>query len=520
MNAAEATPRFVDSATPPTRFNVSHAWILLILSLALVGVTWIVYFGPVLPYAVLAPELDEVINTAAVVIAGSVAVRAWIRFHEAGEIDSLLLASAFLVLFMDGLLRVALFLTASELYGSFTISDPGQAPIYGWTLRRVLAALLLLAAVITAGQRPHVGRLTRLGILLGPAAVAVLFSVIVLNNESVLPVVVSPESLRTLLQPGQNFQLEWISAGLVATQILPGILFAAAAIMVVRSSSASTRRNYHLLLSAALLVAAISQVHYALVPGVYGDLVPSGDVLRLLFYVLALAAISVAAADDLIQLRRANEELRVLRAAEAEHATALERARIAREIHDGMAQELWLARLTTGSLANADLPPAAHETVERLDTILERALGEARQAIVTLQPSTDERFGELLSRYVDDYGDHFGMEIDCSLDTERSPDPAQQAELLRICRESLSNARKHADATRVRVSLKDEGSDLLLSIADNGRGFDPDHVMVGFGLESMRQRAQIVGAELNIDSAEMAGTRVTVRVPISERPSA
>ena len=483
-------------------------------SVVLAGVTLIVYFLPGVDYAVNAPELDEVINTVAVVIAGSVSVRAWVRYHETHELESLLAASAFLILFVDGLLRLVLALINSPLYAGYTAATPGQAPLYGWTVRRLLAAALLLAAVLVAGRTPRLGRLAVAATLFVPAAVALLFSLFVLNNQSLLPVLVPPEDLQRLLVPGQTFDTALVSVPLLITQLAIGVLFGAAALLEVRSARRGGQWSYSVMLSVALLFAAVSQVHYALVPGVYTQLVPSGDFLRLGFYVLVLAAVAVATADDLGQLRKANSELEVLRAGEAERAAAAERARLAREIHDGISQELWLARLTTGSLAqSANLQPEEQEVVSRLDSILDRALAEARQAIVTLQPETGEHFGELLQRYVDDYADHFGMDIKCVADGDATPAPHAQAELLRICREALNNARKHADASVVRVRLAQDAEGISLSIADNGGGFDAAQVRSGFGLESMRQRAESLGARLEIKSAPMDGTRVTVRLP-------
>jgi len=514
MTGAEAISTSASGTRGRSDTGWPYIWLLLFLLGTLLALTWLVYFGPVVPYAVYAPELDEIINTAAVVIAGSVAVRSWVRYHETAELDSLLYSSAFLILFMDGLLRIVLQTSGSTLYELFAPDQPGQAPLYGWTARRILAAGLLLAGVLATGRRQRLGRTSMLAILFVPAVLAVVFSVLALSNEARLPALVAPEALRVVLQPGQSFDLAWVSPSLLVSQIVAGLLFAAGAVVAIRTPTFRARRGYILLIAAALIIAAVGQVHYGLVPGVYRDLLPSGDMLRLAFYLIALAAVAVASSEDLVQLREANRELHLLRASEAERATSLERARIAREIHDGMAQELWLARLTAGSLGDAQLPPNARATVERLDTILERALGEARQAIVTLQPSADERFGHLLTRYVDDYADHFGMEIECAVDTERSPTPDQQADLLRICREALSNARRHADATRVRVTFEIHGEEFVLSIADNGHGFDPDHTRSGFGFESMRQRAANLGGRLEIESAPLDGARVSVHLPL------
>lgn len=496
----------------PDTFAKRYAWAYAALFAALLALTGLVYLWPGLSYAVDAPELDQVLNTTAVVIAASVAIRAWVRYHETAEVDALLQSSAFLILFLDGLLRIVLSLANSSLYAGYAAAAPGQAPLYGWTVRRVLAGGLLLAAACLPQRTVHLRAIGTTAVLLIPAALMLLFSLLVLGNEQALPVLVPTIDLQRILQPGQMFDASLISVPLLITQLVPGALFGLAA-LAYWASAGRTGLNGRLL-SIALLLAAFSQLHYALVPGVYSDIVPSGDFLRIAFYVLMLAAVAVATAGDLIQLRRANTELQQLRAAEAERAAAEERARLAREIHDGMAQELWLARLTTGSLVEStSLAGEDRKTVDRLDGILDRALSEARQAIVTLQPGADERFGELLRRYVDDYADHFGMDIECVADADATPAPHAQAQLLRICREALNNARRHADASVVRVRLTSDADQISLTVADNGSGFDPTRVKAGFGLDSMHQRAEALGARLDIQSAPRDGTRVIVTLP-------
>lgn len=510
MDVAETAIRARVTPAPGARDR--FGWLLLLIFVALVALTGVVYLWPGISYAVDAPELDGILNTTAVVIAGSVAIRTWVRYHETGEIDALLQSSAFLILFFDGLLRIVLSLMDSPLYAGYAAAMPGQGPLYGWTIRRLFAGGLLLAAAYLPRRTARLSAPKATAVLYVPSALVLLFSLAVLSNESALPAIVPGDALRAILLPGQQFAASLISLPLLLTQLLPGILFGLAAwATAARSSSTGLTGR---LLAVALLFAAFSQLHYALVPGVYSDVVPSGDFLRITFYLLMLIAVAVATATDLVQLRQANTELQGLRAAEAERAASLERARIASEIHDGIAQELWLARLTVGQLGESPaISGAERRTVDRLDGILDRALAEARQAIVTLQPTTNQHFGELLRRYVDDYSDHFGIDIEFSEDGEGALPPHVQAELLRICREALNNARRHADATVVRISVSAAGDRLSLVIADNGGGYDPRKVKPGFGLQSMRQRAESLGATLSVESAPMDGTRVTVRLP-------
>jgi signal transduction histidine kinase len=196
-----------------------------------------------------------------------------------------------------------------------------------------------------------------------------------------------------------------------------------------------------------------------------------------------------------------------------------ERARIAREIHDGLAQDLWYAKLKQSRLAQllageGEPRVLSDEVAEAIDA----ALAEARRAVVAMRPGAE--VGHLLDqigRQVEDFSDRFAVRAEIMT---RGPVPAMeprtQAEVLRIVQEALNNVRKHADATVVRVGLE-SGDDLRLTIADNGRGFRPDVPTGGFGLESMRQRAELIGATLTVSSEPQDGTRIELVIPLARR---
>jgi signal transduction histidine kinase len=183
-----------------------------------------------------------------------------------------------------------------------------------------------------------------------------------------------------------------------------------------------------------------------------------------------------------------------------------------------MSQELWFAKLKQGRLMNvAELPAEARGLAEEVAGAIESALAEARQAIMALRPAEGATFAQVVERYVEDFSDRFGIPAYCRCDpaAERLPSRSQ-AELLRIVQEALNNARKHADATRVRVEVEATPSGMRLTVVDNGQGFEPDAPRSGYGLQSMRERAGIIGATLAIDSRPQDGTRVIVEVPTVE----
>lgn len=203
-------------------------------------------------------------------------------------------------------------------------------------------------------------------------------------------------------------------------------------------------------------------------------------------------------------------------------ATAEERERLARELHDGLAQDLWLAKLKTGRLAALpDLGAEARLLTGELGAAVEASLVEARHAVAAMRLTGEENGGlrELLARSLEDFEDRFGLGIEFECDAILPPlSPRVEAETLRIAQEALTNVRRHADATVVRVRATTDGDRFVLEVRDNGRGFDPASPGPAvYGLTGMRERASLIGGQLEIRSAPRMGTcvRLDVRIPTS-----
>lgn len=201
-----------------------------------------------------------------------------------------------------------------------------------------------------------------------------------------------------------------------------------------------------------------------------------------------------------------------------------ERERIAREMHDGMAQSLSYLnfQLTTVGrmLQRANYRAAARE-VEEMRHLIEETYADARQAIFDLKMETTERgFIPYLQQYVAEFGRRNKVEAVMELQEEFEPelDTTVEIQLVRIVQEALTNIRKHAQASRIRVDVYKEGGSLRISIVDDGIGFkrtgrgSPDG---RFGLAIMRERAESVGGEFELHSSPGEGTRVSVRVPLA-----
>lgn len=501
------------NASTTDRFGV----VLVLLAVVLGAATLAIFFVPGFYFAVPAPEADTFVNTAGTVGAAAVAAFAWIRYRDSHRIDALLQSSAFLTLAVAGGFRTALQATGQGVYEGFSVDHPGQAPIYAWTFARLVAGSLLLTGAISTLNRWRSPGWRAGGMLLLGPLVTVGYSILVLLLEPSLPVILPAQTLQALVARGTVLDASITSPPLVIIELIISFVFVVSAIAYARVWRRGERDGYTALLAVSLLFAAFTQVHFAFAPSAYADIVTSGDMLRLGFYLLVFAAVGTAIRDDLRSLRRANVDLERLRRADAERISAEERARLAREVHDGLVQDLWLARLTSGRVAEiARLPHDAREMLRRLDATLESAQGEARQALITLQARSDVPFGELLKRFVDDYADRFDIDIERDIDAQAAPPPDIQTELLRLCREALNNVRKHADASRVRVIFKRSDDLIRLVISDNGKGFDRATLNGrGFGMESMRQRAAKVGGRLDVRSEPMGGTTVELELPVT-----
>jgi signal transduction histidine kinase len=196
-----------------------------------------------------------------------------------------------------------------------------------------------------------------------------------------------------------------------------------------------------------------------------------------------------------------------------------ERARLAREIHDGLAQDLWLAKLTASKLArHPSLDSDARVLAEDLLRSIDAGLTEAQTAVVAMRPQAGSitSLSKLVERQVEDFSDRFGIRVDCHVDEGPPVSPRISVEVLRVLQEALNNVRKHANARRVLVTLESQGGAITLSVRDDGTGFDPGTLHRGYGRQSMLERAQSIGAHLTVDSTPGGGTTVTLRVPASQ----
>ena len=201
-----------------------------------------------------------------------------------------------------------------------------------------------------------------------------------------------------------------------------------------------------------------------------------------------------------------------------------ERERLARELHDSVAQTLSYLGMQA-SLAHQQLiggqSEAAQASLQELSSVAQAAYADVREAIFNLRTTMPAGMAlpTALRMYLAEYRLHSGLDARLVVDNERLAElPAEvAAELLRVIQEALTNVRKHARASRVWVCLEREDDGSLIRIEDDGVGFDWAQAAAPgrrrFGLHVMRERAESVGATLTIDSQPGCGTRVLIRIP-------
>jgi len=214
-----------------------------------------------------------------------------------------------------------------------------------------------------------------------------------------------------------------------------------------------------------------------------------------------------------------------LRSQAAELAASQERAHLARELHDSVTQALFSMGLTlrTLELLLATDPQAANEKVAELRELQKDALAEMRTLIFELRPSSLESDGlvQALRTHATAVQRRTGLAIVVDAEQiERLPLSTEEA-LYRIGQEALHNVVKHANASHATIRIVREGDLVRLSVTDDGAGFEPSEVPRGhLGLIGMRQRVDLVGGELRVESKPGRGTLVEASVPGDEDPSA
>jgi signal transduction histidine kinase len=233
-------------------------------------------------------------------------------------------------------------------------------------------------------------------------------------------------------------------------------------------------------------------LHLVLAPPRGTTYVAEGDFLRLLAFGLMLVG-----------------AWRAIRAAELGRAVAEERARVAREIHDGLAQYLF-ALTTHAQMLQAGAP--VEEVAPQLTQAAALAQQETRFAILALSSASGTApFDTALRRYVEFLTADGELAVDLEVDPAIRLAPDEQIEIFRIVQEGLGNVRRHANATRAEVVIGQRPSgERFVAIEDDGEGFPSDAATAGQGLRNMRDRASSIEGGFSVHSTPGVGTALEV----------
>jgi signal transduction histidine kinase len=283
--------------------------------------------------------------------------------------------------------------------------------------------------------------------------------------------------------------------GLLATEVATIVLIGAVAVGFTRRAR---RTGDELLgwIALAATLAAVARLNYLMVPSVYSDWVFTGDLMRLGAYLLILIG--------------ALREIAGYQRSAAQAAALEERARLARDLHDGLAQDLAYISMESHRLAERAPIGAA------LANAADHALAQSRGAITELR-ATDCSLTTAVASLARALTERAGVGLELELDEDADADPEVRQNLLRILSEAISNAVRHGGASAIRVALVNNGG-LHLSIADDGAGFNPDQsgngdFHTGFGLIGMSERAAQLGGKLRVTSRAGRGTEIEVALP-------
>jgi PAS domain S-box-containing protein len=189
-----------------------------------------------------------------------------------------------------------------------------------------------------------------------------------------------------------------------------------------------------------------------------------------------------------------------------------ERKRISRELHDGVGQSLFSLLIRLDRLIDE------HPGIEELRGLrrdVEGIMEDIRSMARELRPSVldDLGVGPAVRTYVENYSDHYGIDVRLTMDLRGRLDHASETTIYRVVQEALTNIAKYADVAECEVTVRETGDQVEVVVRDEGAGFDPSTSRTGVGLFSMEERARAVGGTLTIRSAPDKGTEVRLVVP-------
>jgi signal transduction histidine kinase len=410
------------------------------------------------------PNLGLVIQTIMAFAGLIIAVLAGIRFAVEGRRLDLFLCTGFLVASLSN----AAFSIAPVLDGDAVHRAEAWAGVVG----RLLAWTLICAAPFVGGRS---GPRALLNTAVTACVALVLVWLALRSSGPGLPVISADAETPGLL------------TGSLAAQALLNLL----AVVGFGKRFYERREDLDRWLALGATLMLFASLHYVFTPVLAAGAVSRGDALRLLSYGLLLAG-----------------AWRAISYAEFGRAVAEERARVAREIHDGLAQYLFAVSTHATMLQNG---APQEETLAKLREAANAAQQEARFAILALSTAAGNApFDAALSRYIEFLTADGALEVDLEIDPAVRLAPDEQIEVFRIVQEGLANVRKHANARRAEVLIGVRDGERFVSVRDDGEGFDGQSTAAGQGLKNIRARTESIEGGFTVTSRPGFGTALEV----------
>jgi signal transduction histidine kinase len=446
------------------------------------GATIAVVLVARLDFAYHAPALHVALETTAALTALAAAFLLLGRYWRTGFLDELILSAGL------SLLAISNFAFAA-LPAVFDLQS-NRASEWSKLLTATLAALLICLAALLPRRRLAAGPRWLVAVFGGTLGLAIAGSLVLVAYEDRLPLAVTSTLPAGATQPHLVAHPAVLTMQLFLT--LPYLLAALGFTRRYRLTSDELSGW----LAVACVLAGASRVNYFFHPSLYSDWVYTADVFRLGFYL----ALLIGAAREI-----ASYWTSIVAAASLE-----ERRRLARDVHDGLAQEIAFIGRNVRLLRGQGAEP---ELVDRILRGVARAQEESRRVIGALAATrTDEPLEQALAEAARDAARRYGAAVDMDLANGIVLSPKEREAVLRIASEAVANAAKHSGAETLRLYLERLDAGMRLGIIDDGTGFDEEEPKRGFGLITMKDRAEALGGKLRIDSRRGAGTRVELEL--------
>ncbi|HEY1565068.1 MAG TPA: ATP-binding protein [Gaiellaceae bacterium] len=444
--------------------------------MASAGATIAIAFVARLDFAYRAPALHVALETTAAIAASAAAFLFLGRYWRTGFLDELILSAGLALLALSNF-------SFAALPAVFDLRT-SRASVWSMLFTGALAAVLICIAALLPRRRLIAGRRWLLTVFGATLTLAIAGTVPMFLYHGLLPHGITASVPDGGARPS-----------LVGTsQLALALLYLLAALGFTRRHR-FTEDELSGWLAIACILSGASRVNYFFHPSLYSNWVYTGDVFRLGFYL----ALLIGAAREI-----ASYWTSVVAVASLE-----ERRRLARDVHDGLAQEIAFVGRNARLLREQGAEP---QLVERILRGVDRAQEESRRLIGALAAKPDEPLERALAEAAQDAARRYGAAVDMELASGIALSPQEREAVVRIASEAVANAARHSGAEVLRLYLERVEAGMRLQVVDDGAGFDTKQPRRGFGLVTMKDRAEALGGKLHIDSHRGAGTKVELEL--------